>query len=693
MDRLDRQHLIDDLAHRDEEIRRLAVERTSELPDDEAVPVLVERLGDSSWRVRKAAVERLIDRDDAAPAVRALVAALADGDNPGRRNAALEALTRFGTAALPVLLEASADEDVDVRKQVVDTLGAVGHSSAADRLIQLLADPDANVRAAAAEALGAVAALGVERLLLERVERDAEPLVRLCALRSLAKLGAKVPVARLESQLAEPLLRPAVYAVLGASGDPLAWDTLVKGLSARARSAREGAMEAIVQVVSQAGPGEGRGLLERLRTHEADFLPDALERLRSAPLTTRFVLVQFLGLLARADCVVPLLDASADEALAELALNALAENGNLVEGALERDWQALDERVRVRACILLGRTSGPAGETLLRSALRAGDPHLRGVAAGALAERRAVGAVPALVAGLAQAAATEPIDPMAGGEEAVAFESAIASLVEPADGALADRVVTLLETHFEGAPEAFRLAVARLLGRFGAAHHVSRVEVLLSDPSTEVRRAAVEAVARIAPARVEVLRCALADEAPRVRIGAAMALGASGDATVVADLAALAEDGDPRVAGAALRALARWARAEGSDMARERALVLLAGGLGRGGVTSLAALEALTDLGGTDAVELAFDALASPDPEVAEAAVACIGRHGQREELTRLLDCLAHPHWNVRARTVQVMQERRQVRAIPAILRRLEAERDDFVRQASLAALRTLESQ
>ncbi|MEN8161149.1 MAG: HEAT repeat domain-containing protein, partial [Myxococcota bacterium] len=192
MDRLDRQHLLDDLAHPDEEIRRLAVERTSELPGDEAVPSLVERLGDSSWRVRKAAVERLIDQDDAASAVRALVAALADGENSGRRNAALEALTHFGPEAVPVLLEASDDEDVDVRKQVVDTLGAIGHSSAADRLIQLLADPDANVRAAAAEALGAVAALGVERLLVERVEQDEEPLVRLCALRSLAKLRASV---------------------------------------------------------------------------------------------------------------------------------------------------------------------------------------------------------------------------------------------------------------------------------------------------------------------------------------------------------------------------------------------------------------------------------------------------------------------------------------------------------------------
>jgi HEAT repeat protein len=128
-------------------------------------------------------------------------------------------------------------------------------------------------------------------------------------------------------------------------------------------------------------------------------------------------------------------------------------------------------------------------------------------------------------------------------------------------------------------------------------------------------------------------------------------------------------------------------------VARERALFLLSIGITRGGMAALASLEALTRLGGSDAVELAWGALMSPEPEVAEAAVVCIGRHGGRDALARLLDCLGHPHWNVRARTVQVMQERRHVRAIPSILRRLDGERDEFVREAALAALRTLESQ
>jgi HEAT repeat protein len=694
MEPLDRQSLIEGLAHGDEEIRRLAVERLSLLPAAEAVPHLVERLGDPSWRVRKAAVERLIAQDDAGPAVAALVAALADGENPGRRNAALEALTRFGSTAVPLLVEASHDADVDVRKQVVDALGAIGDSAAADRMVQLLGDPDPNVRGAAAEALGGLGARGVEPLLLACVENGGEPLVQLSALRSLAKLRASVPVARLAPALADPLLRPAAFAVLGASDDPTAWDTLVKGLTASARSSREAAMEALVGIASQTAPGAERALVERLResTGDASFLADALARLASAPLTTRLVLVQFLGLLGRSDCVVPLLEASADEALAELATNALAAEGAVAEAALAGAWAELDEGVRLRGCALLARTAGPAGEELLRRALGAADPRLRATAARALAERRSAAALPALVAALALATAAEPVDLAGEADEAAALEAAIGTLVEASEGPLGDRAAALLEAQAEGAAEGFRVARARLLGRFGSGHHVAQVELLCSDPSAAVRRAAVEALARLAPARVEPLRCALADEAPLVRAGAAAALAASGDPGAVADLAALGEDGDPRVVAAALRALAIWARAVASEPARERALLLLSVGLANGGMSALAALDALATLGGADAVGLAQGALASPDPEVVEAAVACVGRHGSRDDLGRLLDYLGHPHWSIRARTVQVMQERRHVRAIPAILRHLEAEQDEFVREAALAALRTLES-
>jgi HEAT repeat protein len=695
MDTLERNTLFADLRHSDEEVRRLAVERLSLLPSTDAVTPLVESLGDPSWRVRKAAVERLIALEDVASPVRALVPALADGENPGRRNAALEALTRFGEAAVPVLVEASHDADVDVRKQAVDALAAIGAPAAAARLVELLADRDANVRAAAAEALGAIGAREAVAKLEACVAKDAEPLVRLSALRSLARLEVSLPVSRLSSALADPLLRPSAYQLLGWSEDGAAERALLAGLSAPARSAREAAMEALVRRLGRAAPGEERRLAERLRAGaaaaEAAFLPDALARLAEAPLTTRLVLVQFLGWLARPDCVVPLLEAARDEALAEVVLDVLAGAGADVETSLEAAWSKLSETTRQRACALLGRTRGEAGEALLRRALSHGDAVLKSVAAGSLAARGTGAALPALVAALR--AVDEAKEDGDGEGPAAELEGAIRTLLASAEPVLGDRVAALLEAELDGAPEAFRLATARLLGCIRSGGHRERIELLLSDPSAAVRRAAVESLARVAPRELELLRCALADESPQVRIGAASALAASGDEAVVADLASLLEDREPRVVVAALRALATWARAVDSDDARSRALLLLSVGLAHGGSSALAALDALGLIGGEDAVELAHRALASPDPEIAEAAVGCVGAHGSRAALNDLLPSLGHPAWNVRARAAQVMEERRHVHAIPTLIRQLEEERDDFVRAAVLAALGTLESQ
>ena len=93
-DERDRASVLRDLVSADAEVRRLAVERVSALSVDEAVERLVERLGDPDWRVRKAVVERLIAVPETQRAADALIGALADGDNPGRRNAAVEALVR-----------------------------------------------------------------------------------------------------------------------------------------------------------------------------------------------------------------------------------------------------------------------------------------------------------------------------------------------------------------------------------------------------------------------------------------------------------------------------------------------------------------------------------------------------------------------------------------------------------------------
>jgi HEAT repeat protein len=683
-----------DLESADEEIRRLAVERLAALPPEEALPRLVRCLGDAGWRVRKAAVERLAEAPAGWPVAEALVAALSDGDNPGRRNAAVEALVRRGGSAVEVLLGATTSGDHDVRKLAVDTLAGIGAQRAEGRLLELLDDPDPNVQAAAADALGAIGDAAVAPALLRAANRaGVDRLVAFSALQSLARLATCVSAADLGPALADALLRPAAFAVLGRSErhDDAAIEALLKGLVSPSRAAREAAMDALLRQVAKRDGREARALVERIREAAAgEPFSDALERLTNAELPTRLSLIQFFGLLGRAEAALPILHAGADEALAEVALSALESLGERAEHAFDEIFGHLELEARALACRAMARTRGPVGEALLLAALDDGDAGVRAAAAAALGARACAAALPALVRRLEAAATAETgADEL---DEVAAFAGALATLVERSpDPSLHGRAVELLGRRLEGAPESVRLALAAVLGRIGRPSDATLVEWLLKDPSAGVRRAAVQALGRLEHGTAsESLRLALADESPAVRIAAARALGHSKSPRALADLERLADDEDARVRAAAMRAIGeRAARADAPDAAS--ALALLDSSLADEGAVALAALEALGEVGGPAAVAAARRLLAREDPELVQAAVACVGAHGARADLEDLLPLVGHPHWAVRAEVIGALAERAVASAVPAILRRLETEQDDFVRDASLRALRRLE--
>jgi HEAT repeat protein len=693
MDGRERESIRRDLASADDELRRLAVERLGGLPAAEAVPELVAHLGDPSWRVRKAAVDRLAASAEPALACDSLIAALADGENPGRRNAALEALVRLGPLAVAPLVGATASPDPDVRKQVVDALAGIAAPASAARLSELLADPDANVRGAAADALGAIGRPESAALLLRAVAEDAERLVRLSALRALARMEQAVAVADLGETLADPLLRPAALALLGWSDDPEAASVLLKAFAAGPRAAAEAASQALLRLAARLPAAEAERLAERIREAALEA-PEAVERslarLESADLPTRLALVQFLGLLRSERAVLPLLHAGRDEALAELVLSTLQAFGPGAQAAVDAGWGALDGDERALACELFGRTAGAEGRRRLLEALLEPDPVLRASAVRALARRREPEALEALVR---RFAAEAEADDDGDGEELELLAEAIVSIAAPGvegDAAAARRAGRMLCERLSEAPEGFRGAAARVLGRLGGAENADALALLFSDPSAAVRRAAVEGLARLGQgAHSETLHLACADEASSVRMAAAAALGRAADPRALEDLERLAFDEDPAVRAAALRAAG--ALPPGDPAALARRLELLGRGAEEGGPVAIAALEALRALGDPRALGAALRALESDAPELTRAAVACLGRVADGRDLERLLPLLEHASWAVRAEVIRVFAERGVRKAVPALLRRQGQERDEFVREALLRALERLE--
>ncbi len=679
--------LLAELSHSDEEVRRLAVERLTTLPASEAIPALIEQLADPSWRVRKAAIERLSAAPETSGALPALVGALADGENSGRRNAALETLTRCGSSALPVLFEASGDPDADVRKQAVDALAGIGDPAAVPRLMEVIADPDPNVRGAGAEALGCVGDDRCCDALLGLLTDDPEVLVRLSALRALDRLQVGAPLDALGAILDDALLRAAAYAVLSHNDDVASSRALLKGLEIGGRSAREAALQGLVRICARPGvDGEAiAGEVSQAIGPESAPFAFAVERLREGDLPVRLAAVQLLGLLGHAEAVVPLLGAACDEALTEVVFAALGQVGAAAVQPVDAVFDDLSPVERRMACRMLGETPVAEGRGLLLRALADPDHEVRASAAQALGEHGTLEPVAALVS-LLSAAARE------GGEwrsdEVDASASALEAIGAEHPSPVIDALVAVLADELE----ALRVVATRVVSAIGGRGELELLTRLARDPSPAVRRAAVEGTAAVTDEPpLETLRMALADEDLSVRIGAARALAASPDPSVVSDLAHLTDDPDERARAAALAALARWCAEHGDEGSRERVLELVAGALPRGGTPAMAGLEALDGIGGRRAASLAASLLGADDPELAEAAVACVGRHAEAEALDQLLPCLGHAHWSVRAQAVDVLAERRYGTAVPAILRRLESETDEFVRDSILTALDRLE--
>jgi HEAT repeat protein len=103
-------------------------------------------------------------------------------------------------------------------------------------------------------------------------------------------------------------------------------------------------------------------------------------------------------------------------------------------------------------------------------------------------------------------------------------------------------------------------------------------------------------------------------------------------------------------------------------------------------VVALSAIEVLGCLG-PSAAERATRVLARPEAELVQAAVHWLGEHGEVASLDALLPLVSHPDWTVRAETIQMLSDRGVKKAVPPILRRLEIEQDEFVRDAMLRAL------
>jgi len=380
-----------------------------------AAPALVKSAADPDFHVRRESVEALMSIGDVELANPVLAAALEDKE-PSVRVAALDALTEFGAAgvpvlasalskpdtrywaalalgelgpvakgALPQLTEALSDEHPDVRREILLAIGRLGAEAApaVPTITKLVSDKDQSVQNAAAYSLGQIGPPAKSSLdaLREGMKSTDELMPTVCAW-AMARIE---PDSKEAWANAKPLLLAALR-----HKNPRVQALSLKGLLDMGTPPAE-LLPVLNEVLAESDPKLVDEILAVLASSGHEGLPGlilALKRPESRGHAA--LLLERLG--PKASEAVPGLIVAAGDKSAEVRREALYALGAILAGKGPADpaiIAALDDQdtqVRATAAYALGRI-GPASRGAvgkLRPMLESDEPLVRVVSAWAL---------------------------------------------------------------------------------------------------------------------------------------------------------------------------------------------------------------------------------------------------------------------------------------------------------------------
>jgi HEAT repeat protein len=595
----------------DEEVRRTALCALREISTPDAQACYFVAMGDESWRVRKEAVESYLHSKPDSDSIAQLLELIRNEDNAGLRNSAAEAVVRLGSASAPPLIALVRDQDAEVRKFVIDIMGAIGDPCFVPQLLEALADPVVNVAAAAAEQLGA---LGVEKAaapLLQAVLSRDEVLFRFSALGALRLLAQPAEVPDALVQLAgQDVLKKAVYECLGSIADARTAPLLLEGFSCRQKTSRAASVKALYKIYRRAENGSQLTIREALRSYAVDAVISNLLELcdgRDALLTD--ALLWICETTGNSRFIPLLLDAYSDDRTASGALSILKSFDRATLQDIFSRYSSAPESGRTGICILIAECGYTEFGAIIEEALHDPAVGVRRVAALAAGKL-------GLIASIAELAAL--IDD----REPRVAAAAIAGLKSLS---AVSRSSILAEVHkFSASPAPHqRKAAAALLASLG---EYERLQQLLSDEDPLVRKAAATAAGECnsggeacSVLAGSMLVAALADEDPDVRIAVADALGSLREGTTLDALECAMSDADIWVQSAVIKALAAI------SPSRADAIIHTIH-TNAEGLLLITCLQILEETGGSGSEEIIRNALQNNDRDIVRQAAKSLER-------------------------------------------------------------------
>lgn len=583
----------------DEEVRRSTLTSLWEIPFKDAQLILFTAMGDESWRVRKEAVDRYVSLTPSLNSIEQLLHLLRNEENAGLRNSAAEAVIRLGVASSLPLLSMVHDEDADVRKFIIDVMGAIGDPVFVPVLLEALSDPEVNVASSAAEQLGIIGDTSVSEQLIQAILQRDEVLFRFSALGSLGLLAKPLVVPEALIALADQdiLLKP-VYECLGSISDAGSCKLLLNGFFSLQKNSRAAAVKSLYKIFRRSTAQSQEMIIEELLLYKENNIVSKLLELsgyRDALLTDSII---WISTVIRDTRFIPLLiEAYADERYSNSALESLKGFGREALFEITSRYSTLDESGRSGLCILIAECGYSSFDDIIRQALHDQSAVVRKNAAIAVGKLGLLTSIPDLIT-------------LIDDTEMPVYKAAISSLQSLV---LLSRSAIITEVdHFCSSNKVHhRKAAALLLASLG---ELDSLLLLIKDEEPEVRKTAV---AVLGENRVKksgtMLILALADEDPDVRVAVADALGNLNDSSTLDAMELAINDEDIWVQSALLKAIAKVDPVRGLDIIKT--IYTKAEGL-----LMITILKILEGIGGAEADKIIRFAIQSSDKDIVRQA-------------------------------------------------------------------------
>jgi HEAT repeat protein len=248
------QPLINALQSEHSRIRKGATVALGMLEDKAAVDPLMELLKkEEDQQVRENAVMALGMLGDK-KAVDIMIQLLEDENKNIRKNA----ITSLGVfkdkkAVKPLSKILDTEEDVNIRRLIVVTIGEIGDVTGVDALVGALKDSDETIRENAARYLIRIGKPAIEKLISVLKDKDTDPIVKKHAVTIVGKVSKKgdkrvlnVMLAALEDENDEVRRNAAI--ILGRIGDKTVVNGLIKALGDKSESVQKNAAESIARI-------------------------------------------------------------------------------------------------------------------------------------------------------------------------------------------------------------------------------------------------------------------------------------------------------------------------------------------------------------------------------------------------------------------------------------------------------------